>query len=194
MEDIDTLNDEDLMGRLVKGDHQAFCVLVRRHTQKFYACAYRVCLNQDDAEDAVQDAFLKIWRKPDVWKVGKGAKFTTWFYRVVTNSATDIVRKRRNHGGSDVLEYMADENPHQDEEMSISEEQKGLEDAMDALPDRQKEALNLCFYEGFSNKEAAEMLGVGVKALESLLMRAKAELKQNLIERGLIEKEKQYGS
>lgn len=194
MENIDTLNDEDLMGRLVKGDHQAFCVLVKRHTGRFYACAYRVCLNQDDAEDAVQDAFLKIWRKPDVWKVGQGAKFTTWFYRVVTNSATDIVRKRRNHGGSDVLEYMEDDKPDQADELQMNQEQEGLENAIENLPDRQKEALNLCFYDGFSNKEAAEILGIGLKALESLLMRAKAGLKQSLIEQGLIDKEKQYGS
>lgn len=194
LENIEDLNDEELMGRLAKGDRQAFCVLVQRHTQRFYACAYRVCLNQDDAEDAVQDAFLKIWRKPDVWKPDRGAKFTTWFYRIVSNAATDILRKRRNHSGSDVLEYMADENPEQDEEMQRSEEQRGLEHAIGELPERQQQALNLCFYDGFTNKEAAEILGVGVKALESLLMRAKAGLKQTLIDKGLIDEEKKYGS
>lgn len=194
MEKIENLSDEVLMGRLAKGDHQAFCVLVRRHTQRFYVCAYRVCQEQDDAEDAVQDAFLKLWKNPAIWETGRGAKFTTWFYRVVTNSATDIVRKRRNHCGSDVLEYMQAEYEGQEKNLQDRQEQQSLEQAMDALPERQKQALNLCFYDGFSNKEAAEILGIGLKALESLLMRAKAGLKDNLIKQGLIEKEKRYGS
>lgn len=193
MNTIDDIDDEELMGRLVKGDHQAFCVLVRRHTQRFYACAYRVCLNQDDAEDAVQNAFLKIWQNPSVWKIDKGAKFTTWFYRVVNNAAIDIVRKRKNNAGSDVLAYIPDAADSQEHNLQNKESRQSLENAIDALPERQKQALNLCFYDGFSNKEAAEILGVGVKALESLLMRAKAGLKQNLVQQGLINKEKRYG-
>lgn len=190
---IDDIDDEELMERLAKGDHQAFCALVRRHTQRFYACAYRVCMNQDDAEDAVQNAFLKIWQNPSVWKTGKGAKFTTWFYRVVNNAAIDIVRKRKNNAGSEVLEYMPDNASSQEQNLQDKQQQQDLEQAIDALPERQKQALNLCFYDGFSNKEAAEILGVGLKALESLLMRAKAGLKENLVQQGLVKKEKRYG-
>lgn len=195
MEDkYDIKTDEDLMVAIQKGDHQAFCVLVRRHTEMFYASAYRTCQNQDEAEDAVQEAFLKLWRKPEIWNPDKGAKFTTWFYRVVVNAATDQMRKRKNNAGEYALDNIADIAGTQDEMMQADEEQLALEEAIESLPERQKMALNLCFYEGMSNKDAAEMLGVGIKALESLLMRAKAGLKQTLIDQGFIERDEKYGS
>ncbi len=188
------MNDEDLMARIKRGDHQAFAALVRRHSTMFYACAFRVSANRDEAEDAVQDAFLKLWKNPSVWDATRGAKFTTWFYRVVVNTATDRIRKnKRLVSGGDMFDTMPDNADAQDDVLVATEEQQILESAIQALPERQKLALNLCFYEGLSNKEAADTLGVGLKALESLLMRAKAGLKQILAERGLIERDKQYG-
>lgn len=160
----------------------------------FYACAYRISGRQEEAEDAVQEAFVKLWQNPKIWQAGRGAKFTTWFYRVVVNTATDRLRKSvRFTPGADPLEAMSDTSPLQDEAMERNDEQILLEAAIQNLPERQKLALNLCFYEGLSNKEAAETLGVGLKALESLLMRAKAGLKVALQERGLIDKERRYG-
>jgi RNA polymerase sigma-70 factor, ECF subfamily len=179
-------SDESLMERIVGGDHQAFAFLVRRHTQKFYAAAYRICGESYEAEDIVQDAFLKLWNKPDVWDKTRGAKFTTWFYRVVMNLAIDRKRKRKPNAGPDVLDMMADKSPRADEVMQTTQEQKQLERAIQTLPDRQKAALNLCFYEGLSNKEAAEVLGIGLKAVESLLMRAKAGLRDELTRQGVV--------
>ena len=194
MENLDKLQDEVLVERLKKGDHQAFCVLVRRHTQMFYACAYRVCSDQDEAEDAVQEAFLKLWKNPDIWKTDMGAKFTTWFYRIVVNSATDQLRKRKKQASDYDFDNLEDTQNSQMEQLHAEEQQLALEEAIQKLPERQKLALNLCFYEGLSNKDAAEILGIGIKALESLLMRAKAGLKDSLIDKGFIEKEQQYGS
>ncbi|MFP4314131.1 MAG: sigma-70 family RNA polymerase sigma factor [Alphaproteobacteria bacterium] len=193
---IEKLSDEDLMSRLAKGDHQAFCVLVRRHTQRFYGCAYRICLHENDAEDVVQDCFLKLWDRPALWQKGQGAKFTTWFYRVVSNRALDIVRKRQcaERTGGDELDAAASGDVGQEGMLQITQEQKALEAALSELSERQRQALNLCFYDGFSNKEAAEIMGLGVKALESLLMRAKNALREKMIKQGLIEEEKNYGS
>lgn len=182
------------MARIQGADHQAFAALVRRHSGMFYACAYRVSGVQEEAEDAVQDAFLKLWRKPDLWQADRGAKFTTWFYRVVVNTATDRLRRSIRYSPGDAqLEYMSDDAPLQDESMQEGKRQAALESAIQALPERQKLALNLCFYEGLSNKEAADVLGVGLKALESLLMRAKSGLKQALMEQGIIKGERKYG-
>ena len=182
------------MVRIQRADHQAFATLVRRHSGMFYACAYRVSGVQEEAEDAVQDAFLKLWKKPALWQVGRGAKFTTWFYRVVVNTATDRLRRNVRYSPGDApLEYMSDDAPPQDDIMEEEERQRALEGAIQALPERQKLALNLCFYEGLSNKEAADILGVGLKALESLLMRAKSGLKQALSEQGILKGERKYG-
>lgn len=192
MQDID---DESLVARICEGDHRAFAQVVERHSGLFFQAAYRMCSSPEDAEEIVQEAFLKLWKKPQAFDAAKGTKFTTWFYRVVTNLAIDHVRRKRPQSGSDVLEYMADKGPLADEQLEERDRQDVLEVAIQALPERQKAALNLCFYEGLSNKEAAEILGVGVKALESLLMRAKTALKEDLGAKGLLnpEREKKTG-
>ena len=77
--------------------------------------------------------------------------------------------------------------------MEQAQQEQMLEDAIQELPERQKLALNLCFYEGLSNKEAAEIMEVGVKALESLLMRAKAGLKDILVRQGNLGDEEKRG-
>lgn len=173
-------SDESLVARICEGDHQAFSQIVEQHSGLFFHAAYRMCANSEEAEDIVQDAFLKLWDKPEAFRADKGAKFTTWFYRVVTNLAIDRTRRRKPQTHPDVLDYIADQKPLADE--ALEQNQKGdvLEAAIQKLPERQKAALNLCFYEGLSNKEAAEILNVGVKGLESLLMRAKKSLKEQL--------------
>jgi RNA polymerase sigma-70 factor (ECF subfamily) len=172
--------DESLMERVKRGDHQAFAVLVRRCSQMFYAAAYRMCGDAQEAEDIVQEAFLKLWRSPHAFDGKRGAKFSTWFYRVVTNMAIDQVRKRKWQGGAELLERLTDGAAAVDHVMVEQERHSSLEKAIQNLPHRQRAALNLCVYEELSNKEAAEVLGVGVKALESLLMRAKAKLKNDM--------------
>lgn len=191
--ELEDLSDEELMVRVQNADHSAFSILVMRHTKMFYAAAYRMYPHQDEAEDIVQEAFLKLWRKPEIWKADKGAKFTTWFYRVVTNQAIDFARKIKNTKGSDALDRITDNTASQQEVMEQGEQEQMLEQAIQELPERQRVALNLCFYEGLSNKEAAEVMEVGVKALESLLMRAKAGLKDILMRQGMLGDEEKRG-
>ncbi len=182
-EQID-LSDDELIARICDGDHRAFSVLVERHTQMFFGAAYKICGHVQEAEDIVQEAFLKFWKKPQAFDAAKGVKFTTWFYRVVTNVAIDAGRKnkaRYTHAQSSApLDYLEDRDILADERLVLNEEEASIEHAIQALPERQKMALNLCFYDGLSNKDAAEVLGVGVKALESLLMRAKQKLREDL--------------
>jgi len=182
------ISDESLMVRVQSGDHEAFSFLVQRRTRMFYAAAYRMCARQDEAEDIVQDAFLKLWKNPQAWDAQRGVKFTTWFYRVVTNGAVDYMRKKKPAQGGDSLDYLEDTAQSQQEGLENKQQQAVLEAAIQALPERQKEALNLCFYEELSNKEAADIMGVGIKALESLLMRAKAGLRDSLIRQGVLQK------
>ena len=181
------ISDEELVRRISEGDHGAFAQLVERHSKLFFTAAFRMVNNSEEAEDIVQDAYIKLWQKPQSFDASKGVKFTTWFYRVVTNLAIDATRKRKPQTNPDVLDVMADKAPLADEQLSENDQQAVLEEAIQRLPERQRAALNLCFYEGLSNKEAAEILDVGIKALESLLMRAKKALKEDLGAQGLIE-------
>lgn len=170
------VSDESLLRNLQEGSHEAFTELVNRHSRRFFGLAYRLVSNKSDAEDIVQDAFLKLWDRPRLWNPGRQAKFTTWFYRVVINLCWDHKKKRRPLSLSEDVDPV-DANPGQDALLDVHQKQAILEKFIGELPERQQLALNLCFYEGLSNEQAAEIIGVKVKALQSLLMRAKTTLK-----------------
>jgi RNA polymerase sigma-70 factor (ECF subfamily) len=190
--ELENLSDESLVERVKNHDHQAFSVLVTRHSEKFYFSSYRYVMNQQEAEDIVQDAFLKLWDRPEIWKSGKGAKFTSWFYKIVMNLSLDKCRKyKKTIDVDDAKDLQVDGT--QFEDLQKTEEQKTINEALKALPEKQMIALNLCFYEEMSRKEAAVMMKISVKALESLLMRGKAKLKDELYREGFIA-EKQKGN
>lgn len=185
----DSRSDEALLTMIANGDHDAFAALVRRHNPRFYKTAFLMMSSSDDAEEIVQEAFLKLWRKPQSWNPDKGAKFTTWFARIIMNLCHDMFRKRRVVIMSEVTEYLADNATKPDENAAMKEQNRALERAIQSLPHHQKAALTLCFYGGHSVNDAAEILQIGPKALESLLMRAKAKLKDQLIRNGITKKE-----
>jgi RNA polymerase sigma-70 factor (ECF subfamily) len=181
------LDDESLICRIQEGSHEAFAALVDRHSNRFYRIAYRLVSSRDDAEDIVQEAFLKLWDRPNLWDPGKRAKFTTWFYRVVINLCLDLRKKKKLINLPEDIAF-ADENPGPDVLFDVHQKQAVLERFIHELPERQQLAVNLCFYEGLSNNEAAQIIGVKVKALQSLVMRAKTTLRSNVkryLDRGL---------
>ncbi len=188
-------SDESLMRLIRQGSHQAFAILVRRHTDRFFAAAFRLSGRASEAEDLVQDAFMKIWQKPDVWKDDRGAKFTTWFYRILVNQNIDRMRKNQKMvSGEKILPFIADSKADPETMAGANEEQVRLERALSALPERQRTALTLCFYEGLTNAEAAGAMGVKIKALESLLMRAKTGLREYLSQNNNLAKGDRYAT
>jgi RNA polymerase sigma-70 factor, ECF subfamily len=170
------LDDESLISQIQEGSHVAFATLVNRHSNRFYRIAYRLVSSKDDAEDIVQGAFLKLWNRPNLWDPSKGTKFTTWFYRVIINLCLDHRKKKKLVNLSEGIEF-ADEKPGADVLLDVHQKQALLERLICELPERQQLAINLCFYEGLSNNDAAQIIGVRVKALQSLIMRAKTTLK-----------------
>jgi RNA polymerase sigma-70 factor (ECF subfamily) len=98
---------------------------------------------------------------------------------VVTNLSLDWLKRQRTVALDEDL-LLTDERPTADESMTQAEIYKHLEKAIAALPDRQRTALNLCFAEGLTNQEAAEAMGLNLKALQSLIMRAKTTLKKRM--------------
>ena len=175
MKRLDPLSDEDIMLLIQDHNHDAFSVLVGRHSERFYTLSYRTLFNKSDAEDIVQDCFLKIWRQPELWKTHKKARFTTWFYRIIINACLDHNKKKSGQELSLELECpdIEEQNCEIDQGSRLSEIEGGLL----SLPERQRLALNLCFYEGLSNQQAADIMDIRIKALQSLIMRGKAALK-----------------
>lgn len=174
-------DDSLLLERISGGDHAAFALLVQRHTQRYYALAYRSVFQRSEAEDIVQEAFLKLWQQPHLWQKERGVKFTTWFYRLVLNLCHDHNKRKRPQPLPEDFD-VADDRENAEEALTNKRREMAVGQALKQLPERQRTALNLCFYEGLSNQEAADIMGVRLKALQSLLMRAKTELKEQLIE------------
>jgi RNA polymerase sigma-70 factor (ECF subfamily) len=172
-------DDQELLALIQGGSHQAFAELVQRHTERFYRLAYRYVQNRETAEDLVQDAFVGLWANPASWRAERNSKFTTWFYRIVVNLCLDWQKKKRPLPLNEEMP-LADERESVDEAMIRIQEQKLLEKEIAALPERQRTALNLCFDEGLTNQEAAESMGLNLKALQSLIMRAKTTLKKRM--------------
>jgi len=175
------LSDASLMEQVCSGEHDAFAEIVARHTDRFFALAFRTLQNTTDAEDVVQNAFIKLWRNPSSWNSSK-SQFTTWFYRVVINACHDHIRKQKSSFSVDdeSLESLVEPTSCEQEVLEKSQleafQQQALNDAIKSLPSSQRDALNLVVYLGLPQKEVAEIMGVSLKAVESLLVRAKRSI------------------
>ncbi len=175
---LNALSDASLVARIARGQHAAYSVLVMRHANRYVAVAEKVLYQRQEAEDAVQDAFVKLWQKADQFEP-ETAKFSTWFYRIVVNQCLD--RKRKKTADALPEDYDIKDDSNGPEENLVEDQRaQQMQQAMDLLPERQKTAIVLCYYEGMSNKEAADVLEVNIKALESLLTRGRKGLKENL--------------
>ncbi|HXV28996.1 MAG TPA: RNA polymerase sigma factor [Sinorhizobium sp.] len=180
LESID--DDAQLLRAVADGDRAAFNRLSRRHLDRAFGVALRMTGNRADAEDVVQEVFLRLWQRPEAWRPGQ-AQFSTWLYRVVVNRCLDL--KRRPKGAAlDAIEEPQDPKPSAESGLVDAARDKALKDAMAKLPERQRAALTLTYTAGLKNAEAASALEISVKALEALLVRAKRELRDALAGQG----------
>jgi RNA polymerase sigma-70 factor, ECF subfamily len=181
--------DDALMARAGRGDKSAFAVLVRRHLARATAIAQRILGNRSDAEEVVQEAFLRCWQKAPDWqpaespgsaaKAGERAQFATWLYRVLTNLCLDR-RRRPQPVELEAAGEIADTRDDGFAQTERGEIGKRVAEAMAKLPDRQRAALALCYYEDLGNIEAAAALDISIGALESLLVRGRRALRDSL--------------
>ena len=170
--------DGELVARAGKGDRAAAQALMARHLPKMLTLARRMLHDPAEAEDAVQEAFLKLWTHAARWRPGR-AKFETWLYRVTLNQCYDRLRRKPT------LELAAADHIADPAHGPLAAlESAGLaaevEAALAELPARQRAAILLCHYQERGNIEAAEILGLSVEALESLLARGRRTLRIKL--------------
>ena len=178
-------DDARLMARVAQGDSAALGEVAERYTPLIFGLAWRMLGDAAEAEDVVQETILRAWTKAGSWTpVGGG--LGGWLRRVATNLCLDRKRKVAPVTG-DALPERADDAPLADALVDEERRRAAVTTAMLALPDRQRAAIILTYHEGASNAEAAAILGVGVKALESLLVRARQGLARTLASSGLIE-------
>ena len=173
---IENVPDETLVAALARRDQRALAELVARHGGWAARFAERMTGSPQTAEEVVQSAFLRLWNSAERWE-GR-SRFTTWFYRVLHNLAVDELR--RGGGHEELDEALEDPAATPPELLERQRRAMRVRAALERLPERQRAALVLRHYEDCSQGEAAEMLGISEGALESLLSRGRAALREQL--------------
>lgn len=165
------------MMRVGRGDRSACQLLVERHLGRVVSFARRILSNGDDAEDVAQEVFLRVWAAAPRWK--RTARFTTWLHRVAMNLCLDHLARKREVTGDDLPEPV-DPRPDPSAALQAKDLARHVQTALAALPESQRIAITLCHHQGMRNIEAAEVMGVSVEALESLLARGRRALAERL--------------
>lgn len=171
---LDDVSDETLLVLYGNGDRAAARLLTLRMGPLAFRVALRMLGDRAEAEDLAQEALLRLWKIAPEWRTGE-AKVTTWLYRVVTNLATDRLRRRRGIGLDEAPE-LPDGAASAVEQMIDGDRAAALEAALAQLPARQRQAVVLRHLEGLSNPEISAAMEIGVEAVESLTARGKRAL------------------
>ena len=182
--------DEPLVERLAARDCGALREVIALHAGRLHRIAWRMTGDAQEAEDIVQEAMLRLWdqapriaaRHP-AGSERTGFRLGAWLQRVVTNLAIDRLRRTRRltHGE---LPEQEDEAPLADAVVEAREDGSLARALITALPDRQRAAIVLTYYEELPNAQAAEAMDMNIKAFESLLHRARTGLRQAFAEQG----------
>lgn len=175
---MDEVADDALLVLFANGDLSAARILTLRLTPRVMAHAFRLLGDRAEAEDVAQDALMRLWKIAPDWRQGE-AQVSTWLYRVVANLCTDRLRKTKAVGLEGICEP-ADDTPGPAETMVERARASALQDALQNLPDRQRQAVVLRHIEGLNNPEIAEVMMISVEAVESLTARGKRALAQDL--------------
>ena len=177
------LSDEALVALAARSEQSALAELYDRYGRTAYGLALRVVRDQALAEDAVQDAFLAIWRTAARFVPERG-KASTWILTLVHRRAVDVVRReqRRRADSLDRAAEPAAGGVEEDAWLRLQRER--VQDALRRLPDTQREALELAYYGGFSQSELAERLGQPLGTIKSRMFTGLSSLREQLGEPG----------
>lgn len=167
--------DSDLIPALQRGDERAFGLLMDRHLATIKSLAFYMLADSFMAEDVTQSVFLRTWQMVPTWQPGR-ARLLTWMRRVATNLCLDILKKKKPVL-MDILPDVVDMTGLPDQLLHEDDERQRVGTALAVLPDRQRLALTLSYYQNVSQTEGADIMDISVRAYESLLVRARKALK-----------------
>jgi RNA polymerase sigma-70 factor, ECF subfamily len=183
-------DDSGLVARLKRGDAQAFEELVRGYSAPLLRAARRVLASEEDARDAVQDAFVAAFRAVTRFEADAGARLSTWLHRIVINASLMKLRTRRRKPEEEIERYLPRflEDGHQtppsapwtepaDALLERKELRRLVRDSIDRLPESYRVVLVLRDLEELSTEETAEMLGASPNAVKIRLHRARQALR-----------------
>ena len=189
------LSDADLIGRAAEGDARALEVLYDRYSRVVFSFALRIVGDRQLAEELLQEVFFRAWQQGGAFNAGRGT-FITWLLSITHNMAIDEVRKRQrrpqkadSEEPETILAAMADTSSGADveDEVWLGALRETITGALDALPAPQREAIELAYYQGLTQREIAEQLGeplgtiktrmrLGIQKLRDALAGSEVEL------------------
>ena len=168
--------DSELIVLAQKGDQAAYGVLVRRHQDRIYRYLRNLTGSREDALELAQDVFIKAWEALPTWR--PDAQFHTWVYRIASNAALDVLRRRKVVGFvplDDAYDAPTDQ-PGPEAQLQARQGLRRLDAALARLPLEQREIVLLREVEGLSYDELATTLGIDEGTVKSRLSRARAAL------------------
>jgi RNA polymerase sigma-70 factor (ECF subfamily) len=181
-------NDAAEVEKARSGDEGAFQALVERHSRTLFRLAYRMTGNEQDAEDVVQEALLKAYRRLD--QFDNRSSFGSWLYRIAANCAYDTMRARARRdvpleavdaeAEEPVMERVASEDPAPDRLLISAEVKQRVNVAMSRLSERERAAFVLRHFEGFTTQEIGSALGLDTGAAKHSVFRAVRKLREAL--------------
>jgi len=179
------LSDEALVALAARSEQSALAELYDRFGRPAYGLALRILRDEALAEDAVQEAFLTLWRTAGRFVPERG-KASTWILTLVHRRAVDIVR-REERRRTDALEQWPEPESREavDEEAWLRLQRERVQEALRKLPDQQREAIELAYYGGFTQSELAERLGQPLGTIKSRMFGGLARLRELLGEPGM---------
>jgi RNA polymerase sigma-70 factor (ECF subfamily) len=174
--------------RARSGDSEAFRLLVEQHSRAVFRLAFRMTGNEQDAEDVVQETFLRAFRQLDKYEAR--SSFSTWLYRIASNYSLDLIRMRKRHEDRrergkaseerDILQTMPANAPGPDRIAHSNQVQARVNEALNELSDQERTAFVLRHFEGLSIDEIGETLGTGTNATKHSIFRAVQKLRRSL--------------
>ena len=174
-----------VLARARQGDSDAFSVLVERHSRNAFRLAHRLTGNEQDAEDVVQESFIRAYRQ--LGRFESRANFGTWLYRIVANCSVDLIRvrqSRRDQSRAESLDEAADiasnAAPGPERLARSAEIERHVASALSQLSPLERAAFTLRHYEGRSIDEIGRMLGLGTSATKHSVFRAVRKLRAAL--------------
>ncbi len=177
--DLEALDDGALMVLFGNGAPEAARLLTERLLPRAYRHAARVLGDHAEAEDLAQEAMLRLWKAAADWRADGAAQPATWLHKVVANLAIDRLRRAGRSVEMGDEDY-ADTAPGAEARLQQRARLSALDRALASLPERQRQAVVLRHIEGLSNPEIAQVLEIGVEAVESLTARGKRALQAAL--------------
>ena len=183
--DLAHLSDESLLSLVASSDDHALAELYDRFGRVAYGLALRILRDEALAQDAVQEAFLAIWRSADRF-LAERAKASTWILTLVHRRSVDLVRREDRRRGEPLESAVEPAAPETvEDEATLGFERRVVQEALSRLQPEQREALELGYYGGLTQSELAERLGLPLGTIKSRMFTGLSRLRELLAEAGL---------